>query len=974
MPSQFDRFLDRALKVRPGEKSRVGLMALYAANAIGAVVVGRTVRDTLFLTSGTYTKDDLPVMYILNSIAVALLSWGYSRFADRARRDRLNSGVAAGWAVVMLGFFFVARQSTSAVAPALYVAVEAMGALVVIQFWTFAQDVFTSREAKRLFGLIGAGGQVANVVYGFLAATVSSTLGAESLLVLCALNLAGCGFLAWYIGRRFGSATGNTTVRAPVTRTATRLKPVAPAGARREKKPFTFGALATPHLLTIAAIAMVSAVAVNLVDFQFKAAAEMNFQDKGELGAFFGRFYAICGAVALAIQMGVTGRVLERFGVLASLLPLPVGLLFGSFAAHLSPGAWAASLAKGSDSIFRYTINDASMQLLYLPVQTHLRGRAKALIDGILRPVAGVIAGLLLVVLGKAAALGPGLSHGDKDPIITTIVVLLVVGWIFLLVRARRHYVASLLETLQRRRLDLHAQPMNADQATADALAKVLDGNDALAILHALQMLQHVRGRDYAPKVAKLLDHPVSSVRAAATNFLARSADRRWAPKIQQRLADEDPWCVAAALGAVCALEKEKALPMVQPFLRDRRPAMRAAAVVGLVRHAGISGIIEAAEELKRQLGADSAVERELAASVLGEIGVSTFYNSLLPFLEDPSAQVRRAALRAAGRLKSPELVEPVLEQLASHTTAREATLALVAFGPGVVVALGRAMNDTSLRVEVRRAVPAVLARLGSREAAETLSSGLETNDPPLRAAIARALAKLMRRRSDVVLRRDVIRRAIHSELTRAENLLEAQRGLNLPTVERTAALRQSRGTGARPLLALALIEERDRIIARTLELLVLLHPKGGLDLVAENLRSDLPSRRANAVEVIDNTVKDEVKKRLLPLIEERTALESEAARSPTEWAAALLESSSPWIAACAARYASEHQLTAVAPQLMTALEHQVAYVREAAASALVQLAPQRANEFIEQLARDPARSVRQVAEGARVLARLATA
>lgn len=970
MTGHVDRFLDRALKLRPGEKARVGLMALYAANAIGALVVGRTVRDTLFLASGTYTKNDLPVMYILNSIAVALLSWGYSRFADRTRRDRLNAGVAGGWAVIMLGFFFVAQKSTSAVAPSLYVAVEAMGALVVIQFWTFAQDVFTSREAKRLFGLIGAGGQVANVIYGFLAATVSSTLGAESLLVLCALNLVACGFLAWHIGRRFGSAAGNT-VRAAATRA--KVRPIRPETARKKKPPVnTLAALATPHLLTIAAIAMVSAVAVNLVDFQFKAAAEMSIKDKGELGAFFGRFYGICGAVALAIQMGVTGRVLERFGILASLLPLPVGLLFGSFAGFLSPSVWATSLAKGSDSIFRYTITDASMQLLYLPVPPHLRGRAKALIDGILRPVAGVMAGLLLVVLARVATLGPFDRYGVNDPITTGIVVVLVVVWIALLVRARRHYVASLLDTLQHRRLDLQSQSLNPDQSTAEALTKVLGSNDALAILHALQMLRHVRGRDFGPLVAQLLDHPISSVRAAATDFLAQSADARWADKLRERLGDDDPWCVAAALGALCSLEKEKALDTVQPFLRDRRPAIRAAAVVGLVRHAGISGIIEAAEELKRQLGADSEVERELAASVLGEIGVSTFYNSLLPFLRDPSPQVRRSALRAAGRLKSPELVEHLVEHLARHETVRDASQALVAYGAGVEAPLGKALRDESLRLDVRRAIPAVLARLNSREAAETLVSALELPEPTLRASIARSLARLMRRRSDVVVRRDVVRDAVLSELSTAEWLLEAQNALALPLIDRTAPVPVARG--GRSLLSLALIEERDRALSRILVLLELLHPRAGLDVVADNLKSDQPSRRANAVEVLDNTVKEDLKKRLLPLLEDRLSRPSDTARTQLQWLESLLRGPHPWIAACAAQFALEERIASTALALEHALHSPVAYVRESAAFALVRLAPDRALIALAPLSHDPSKAVREVVQGALVLARLGTA
>ena len=44
----------------------------------------------------------------------------------------------------------------------------------------------------------------------------------------------------------------------------------------------------------------------------------------------------------------------------------------------------AVTVAKGCDNVLRYTVNDASMQLLYVPVPSHQRGRAKAFVDGII--------------------------------------------------------------------------------------------------------------------------------------------------------------------------------------------------------------------------------------------------------------------------------------------------------------------------------------------------------------------------------------------------------------------------------------------------------------------------------------------------------------------------------------------------------------------------------------------------------------
>src|SRR5438874_9113031 len=255
MSTRLERALEAGLRIRPGEQRRVALMAAYAANAIGAVVVGRSVRDALYLANRP--AQGLAGMYIWSSIAIVLVSYLYARIADKANRGALNAMCALVCAAFCAGFWALLNLHDGAwVYAALYIFVEAMGSLVVIQFWTMANDVFHAREAKRLFGLIGAGGTLANVIFGLLVSRYARRIGAPNLLWLMVVQLTICALLA-----RAGARLISTAPLIPRRHPRRTVPVLSRAG---------LSFLASRHLLLVAGIAAVSAAAVTVVDFQFK--------------------------------------------------------------------------------------------------------------------------------------------------------------------------------------------------------------------------------------------------------------------------------------------------------------------------------------------------------------------------------------------------------------------------------------------------------------------------------------------------------------------------------------------------------------------------------------------------------------------------------------------------------------------------------------------------------------------------------
>ena len=79
------------------------------------------------------------------------------------------------------------------------------------RWWTLANFVLTTREAKRLFGLVGSGGILGGIFGGFLSNSLADRLGTESLLAVLAVFLGVCTVLVVFIWRqrqsRFGYAS-----------------------------------------------------------------------------------------------------------------------------------------------------------------------------------------------------------------------------------------------------------------------------------------------------------------------------------------------------------------------------------------------------------------------------------------------------------------------------------------------------------------------------------------------------------------------------------------------------------------------------------------------------------------------------------------------------------------------------------------------------------------------------------------------
>ena len=124
--------LDATLQIRPGEARRTGLLFFHLFLASAVFFLGRTVRDTLFLSR--YSLAALPWMFVIYGVASAATVVLYDQIADRLPRHRLIALTTAVGIVTYLATWGVVRSGAAWIYPDFYVWADIVANLFIVQF------------------------------------------------------------------------------------------------------------------------------------------------------------------------------------------------------------------------------------------------------------------------------------------------------------------------------------------------------------------------------------------------------------------------------------------------------------------------------------------------------------------------------------------------------------------------------------------------------------------------------------------------------------------------------------------------------------------------------------------------------------------------------------------------------------------------------------------------------------------------
>src|ERR1700722_2131646 len=362
----MNRWIERALDIHPGDLRRGVLLSSCLFLTISACVIGKVASNALFLAQ--FSAVQLTYADIASGVLVGFVVIVYLRLGRRTSLGNLLVGTPLFFAVGCAFFWVLARYYVSGwLYPVFYIWVGILTVLAPTQAWTLANYLLTTREAKRIFGMVGSGGICGWIFAGYLSKIVTKAFGTESLLFGMTVLLLICsGLMA------VASKGGQLQLDPAKDRVAG-----AAGTARKDLRDSMRSVFSSSYLRAIAAVICISSFTTTLTGWQFKALAKQFSEGKDALAIFFGDFFFYAGLLALLFQLLLTTRLLRRFGIGAMLFVLPVAVLLGSVGVLVLGTVGAALFLKGSDQVLRYSIDRSTIELLYLPMPRSVKLQAK---------------------------------------------------------------------------------------------------------------------------------------------------------------------------------------------------------------------------------------------------------------------------------------------------------------------------------------------------------------------------------------------------------------------------------------------------------------------------------------------------------------------------------------------------------------------------------------------------------------------
>ncbi|HTT03568.1 MAG TPA: MFS transporter [Steroidobacteraceae bacterium] len=367
--SLLARFLGRSANIDPKEMPAViAAFVLFFFIFAGYFAV-RPVRETAGTLLGRERVAHLFLVTWVASIAIVPI---YGWLVARVRRSVLLPFIYGfiALALAVVGLVLKSYPENVRSMQFFYVMISVLNLFMVSVFWSFLLELFNKEQAKRLFGVIAAGGTAGALVGPALTTLLVKQIGNPGVLFMGAAMFVVtilCQRTLINIWRGSGSGT---------------------AGSGRDDRPLGgnpfagFTALVkSPYLLGISCFIVLLATATTFLYFEQLRIVSDTFHDKETRTRVFSIIDTVVQTLTVVFQLFLTGRIAQRVGVIALVTFVPVLMVLGFIGLALTGTFAVLVTVMVLRRVGEYAFIRPGREMLFSTVDNETRYKVKNLID-----------------------------------------------------------------------------------------------------------------------------------------------------------------------------------------------------------------------------------------------------------------------------------------------------------------------------------------------------------------------------------------------------------------------------------------------------------------------------------------------------------------------------------------------------------------------------------------------------------------
>lgn len=292
----------------------------------------------------------------------------YGALVSRFPRRVFLPGLFGFFIACLLGFYVLFNSDVAGRGMAFFLWVTVFNVFSVSVFWSFMADVFTSGEARKYYGYIGAAGTIGAFTGPIITRTLAERVGLANLMLVSAGFLAVCMLCLFRLRRRAvqrESRLGRDNESAMGGDILAGLKLIA----------------SEPLLRWLAAMVFLGVGVGQLLYNQQAEIARTAFATAEARTAYYAGIDIAVNVLTLVVQLFATRWLLSRFGLAPVLLIPMAALLLGFAVLTASPLPIVVGIVQVVTRSNEFSLMKPGRETIYTRVDRQWRYKAGAAID-----------------------------------------------------------------------------------------------------------------------------------------------------------------------------------------------------------------------------------------------------------------------------------------------------------------------------------------------------------------------------------------------------------------------------------------------------------------------------------------------------------------------------------------------------------------------------------------------------------------